>query len=278
MRNNLPPPDASHAEEREGMRPPTGSERLEEKPFIEHLEDLRRTIIWLLCAFGCAFLISIPLTLKGYTLDLLKRPLMLVIQREGGPQMATLLPTLSPAGGIAVAMRVSAETALVISLPVIIYILGIFILPALTKRERRYFGPILGGGTLMFYAGMAFCYFTTLPWTIRFFWSFNRLLGIGNLWTINEYVAFVSRMLIAFGLVFEFPLIVLLLVRMGVLNYRLLSEKRRYVIVLAFILAAVLTPGPDVVSQIVMAVPLLLLYELCVWGARLMEKRRARLR
>ncbi|MEJ2746040.1 MAG: twin-arginine translocase subunit TatC, partial [bacterium] len=113
----------------------------------------------------------------------------------------------------------------------------------------------------------------TLPWTIRFFGGFNRLLGIGNLWTINEYVAFVSRMLIAFGLVFEFPLVVLLLVRMGVLDYRLLSEKRRYVIVLAFVLAAVLTPGPDAVSQIVMAVPLLLLYEICVWGARFMERR-----
>lgn len=262
------------------MRPPAGAEKSEEKPFIEHLEDLRRTIIKLLCAFGCAFLISIPLTLRGYTLDLLKRPLMLVIRGEGGAQArlptggqaAALLPTLSPAGGIAVAMRVSVETALVISLPVLLYILGIFILPALTKKERRYFGPLLGGGTLMFYAGMAFCYFTALPWTVRFFWSFNRLLGIGNLWTINEYVAFVSRMLIAFGLVFEFPLVILLLVRMGILNYRLLSEKRRYVIVLAFVLAAIMTPGPDAVSQIIMAVPLILLYEICVWGAWLMEK------
>ena len=254
------------------MSPASSAEKLEEKPFIEHLEDLRRTIIKLLCAFGCAFLISVPLTLRGYILDFLKRPLMLVIHREGGGQAAALLPTLSPAGGIAVAMRVSAEAALVISLPVLFYILGIFILPALTRKERRYFGPLLGGGTLMFYAGMAFCYFTTLPWTIRFFWSFNRLLGIGNLWTINEYVTFVSRMLIAFGLVFEFPLIILLLVGMGVLNYRLLSEKRRYVIVLVFILAAVMTPGPDAVSQIIMAILLLLLYEICVWGAWLMER------
>lgn len=273
MRKNRLPPDAARAEDHEEIRPPAAVERLEEKPFIEHLEDLRRTIIKLLGAFGCALLIAIPLTIKGYTLDLLKRPLMLVIQREGGAQAAALLPTLSPAGGIAVAMRVSAETALVMSLPVLLYFLGGFILPALTRKERRYFGPLLGGGALMFYAGMAFCYFTTLPWTIRFFWSFNRLLGIGNLWTINEYVVFVSRMLLAFGLVFEFPLVVLLLVGMGVLNYRLLSEKRSYVIVLAFVLAAVLTPGPDAVSQVVMAIPLVLLYEICVWGAWLMERR-----
>jgi len=255
------------------MSAPGQAERLEEKPFLEHLEDLRRTIIKALCAFGCAFLVSIPLTLRGYTLDLLKRPLMRAICREGGnPVQAALLPTLSPAGGIAVAMKVSAETALVISLPVILYLIGVFILPALTQKERRYFGPVLGGGTLMFYGGMAFCYFTTLPWTIQFFWSFNRLMGIGNLWTINEYVTFVSRMLIAFGLVFEFPLVVLSLVRAGVLGYRVLSEKRRYAIVFIFVLAAVMTPGPDVVSQIVMALPLLLLYEICVWGARLMER------
>ena len=276
MRKNHRPPDQALAGKREEMHAPAQAEKLEEKPFLEHLEDLRRTIIKALCAFGCAFLVSVPLTIRGYTLGLLKRPLMLVIGRQGGsPAAAAILPTLSPAGGIAVAMKVSAETALVISLPILLYFIGIFVLPALTQRERRYFGPALGGGTLMFYAGMAFCYFTTLPWTIQFFWSFNNLMGIGNLWTINEYVTLVSRMLIAFGLVFEFPLVVLFLVRAGILSYRVLSEKRRYAIVLIFILAAVMTPGPDVVSQVVMALPLLLLYEICVWGAKLIERREA---
>ncbi len=230
-------------------------------------------IIKALCAFGSAFVVSIPLTLRGYTLDLLKRPLMRIVRREGGDSAAAVwLPTLSPAGGVAVAMKVSAETALIISLPIILYLVGVFILPALTQKERRFFCPVLCSGALMFYAGMTFCYFTTLPWTIQFFWSFNALMGIGNLWTINEYVTFVSRMLIAFGLVFEFPLVALSLVKAGVLSYRALSEKRRYAIVLIFILAAVMTPGPDVVSQIVMALPLLLLYEICVWGAKLIER------
>lgn len=273
MRKNHQPPDAALAGKRDGMHAAAQAEKPEEKPFLEHLEDLRRTIIKALCACGCAFLIALPLTLRGYTLGLLKRPLMLVIDRDGSsPAAAAILPTLSPAGGISVAMKVSAEAALVISLPILLYLVGIFVLPALTKKERRYFGPVLCGGTLMFYAGMAFCYFTTLPWTIQFFWGFNRLMGIGNLWTINEYVTFVSRMLIAFGLVFEFPLVILFLVRAGILSYRVLSEKRRYAIVLIFILAAVMTPGPDVVSQIAMALPLLLLYEICVWGAKLIER------
>ena len=88
--------------------------------------------------------------------------------------------------------------------------------------------------------------------------------------TINEYIKFAGRLLIAFGLIFELPLIILFLVRIGVLNYQILSQKRRYAIVIVFVAAAILTP-PDVITQLMMAIPLLVLYELCVWGARLMS-------
>jgi len=98
-------------------------------------------------------------------------------------------------------------------------------------------------------------------------------MGVENLWTINEYIKFTGRLLIAFGLIFELPLVILFLVKIGVLNYQILSQKRRYAIVIAFIMAALLTP-PDVITQLMMAVPLVLLYELCVFGARLMECRR----
>ena len=99
------------------------------------------------------------------------------------------------------------------------------------------------------------------------------MMGIENLWTINEYVAFASRLLLAFGLVFEFPLVVLILVKAGILSRQSLSGKRGYAIVIIFVLAAVLTPGPDAVTQCLMAAPLLLLYEACIWGARLIERR-----
>lgn len=256
MKSDRPPPDAA---------PASGTV---EKPFLDHLDDLRRTVLKALLAYGCVFLLCIPLTLKGYTVGLLKRPLLRAT--AGGAPAA--LPTLTPGGGFAVAMKVSIESAIVLSLPLLLYIIGGFVFPALTKRESGYFAPALVCGAALFYAGMTFCYFTTLPWALRFFWNFNRLMGIDNLWTINEYVAFVSRTLIAFGLVFEFPLVVLFLVKVGILSRRVLSQNRGYAIVLIFVLAAVLTPGPDAVTQCLMAAPLVLLYEACVWGAWMIER------
>jgi sec-independent protein translocase protein TatC len=227
----------------------------------------------MLLALGAAFAFCFPLTLKGYTITMLKRPLLGALRRAGGnPALEGMLPTLYPAGGFAVAMKVAAECAVVVALPFLIYFAGVFVLPALTRRERTYFAPALIAGAVLFYAGMAFCYLTTLPWALRFFWEFNRLMGIDNLWTINEYITFTSRLLIAFGIVFELPMVILFLVRVGILDHRILSEKRRYAIVLVFVVAAVMTPGPDVVSQVIMALPLLLLYELCVWAAKLMER------
>lgn len=245
--------------------------RLEEKPFLEHLEDLRRTLIRVLLTFGCAFLFCLPLTIKGWTVALLKRPLVIALSRMlEGDSAALLLPTLAPAGGVAVAIKISFEAALVVSFPILLYLVGNFVFPALTRRERRYFTPALAGGAILFYTGMALCYFVTLPWALQFFWNFNELMGIHNLWTINEYVRFASRLLLAFGLVFELPLVILSLVKIGILDYKILREKRRYAIIIAFVAAAILTP-PDAVTQIMMALPLLLLYEICVWGARFMR-------
>lgn len=250
----------------------TLKDRLEEKPFLEHLEDLRRAIIKALLVFGGAFVLCIPLTVRGFTIGLLKRPLLLALMRAQRDTISgSLLPTLSPAGGFAVAMKVSLGCALVLSFPVLLYLAGDFLLPALTKKERRYFSPALVAGAVLFYAGMALCYFVTMPWALQFFWKFNDVMGIENLWTINEYVKFTTRLLIAFGVVFEMPLVILFLVKIGVVDHGVLRRNRRYAIVIAFVVAAVLTP-PDIVTQLIMAVPLVLLYELCVWGARMMEK------
>ena len=257
MKSDPPRPDASP------------SPAPEEKPFLDHLEDLRRTLLQALCAFSAAFVLCVPLTLRGWTVGVLKRPLARAT--AGGAPAA--LPTLTPGGGFAVAMRVSLEGALLLSLPLLLLIGGGFVFPALTRRERGCVTPALAAGAALFYAGMTFCYFTALPWALGFFWGFNRMMGIENLWTINEYVAFASRLLMAFGLVFEFPLVVLILVKAGILSRQDLSEKRGYAIVGVFVLAAVLTPGPDAVTQCLMAAPLLLLYEACVWGARLIERR-----
>ena len=260
MRRKIPAPEERSAE------------RLEEKPFLDHLEDLRRTLIKALLVFGGAFLLAVPLTVRGYTLRVLKRPLVIALSRIGGSEAGSAaLPTLSPAGGFSVAMKVSLGCALVISFPLMLYFAGSFVLPALTRRERRYFTPTLAGGTALFYAGMALCYLVTLPWAIQFFWKFNALMGIGNLWTINEYTKFAARLLIAFGVIFELPMVVLFLVKIGVVDYRMLRSARRYAILCIFVVAAILTP-PDAVTQVMMAIPLLILYEICVWGAKFIGK------
>jgi sec-independent protein translocase protein TatC len=177
------------------------------------------------------------------------------------------LINLGPAGGFVVAFQVAIYGGALLASPFIFYFVAAFIFPALKLRERKYIyrGLAFGGG--LFLTGVAFCYFILMPVALAAAQMYSHWLGFGAFqWRAEDYISFVCKFLLGMGLGFELPVVVLTLVKIGVLDYRTLSGARRYVIIINLILGAVLTT-PEPITQIVMFVPLQVLYEITVWIA-----------
>jgi len=195
-------------------------------------------------------------------------------------RMKVDLINLSPAGGFVVAFQVAIYGGALLAAPFIFYFIAAFVFPALKIRERKhvYRGLVIGVG--LFLTGVAFCYFALMPVALAAAQMYSHWLGLGALqWRAEEYISFVCKFLLGMGLGFELPVVILTLVKIGVLDYHLLSRGRRYMIVINLVLGAVLTT-PEVLTQILMFVPLQLLYEITVWIAwywnRRDQKRAAR--
>ncbi|HTV76095.1 MAG TPA: twin-arginine translocase subunit TatC [Candidatus Baltobacteraceae bacterium] len=182
-------------------------------------------------------------------------------------RMNVELVNLSPAGGFVVAFQVALYGGFVLASPFVFYFIAAFVFPALRIRERThiYRGLVIGVG--LFLIGVSFCYFILMPVALAAAQMYSNWLGLGAFqWRAEDYISFVCKFMLGMGLGFELPVVVLTLVKIGVLDYRTLSKARRYMIVINLILGAVLTT-PEPITQIVMFVPLQLLYEITVWIA-----------
>jgi sec-independent protein translocase protein TatC len=208
--------------------------------------------------------------------------LLLALQVQPEARSKQRLPiqiiNLSPAGSFIVATKVAFYAGLVLAAPFILYFIADFVFPALRFRERKYVyrGLFFGGG--LFMAGISFCYFVLLPVALSASVQYAEWLGFSAYqWRAEDYIGFVCKFMLGMGLGFELPVVVLTLVKIGLLNYQTLSGARRYVIVIVFILGAVLTT-PEVITQVLMAIPLWILYELTVliaWYWERQEKKQA---
>jgi sec-independent protein translocase protein TatC len=239
------------------------------KPFVEHLEDLRWMLVKMLVA------LSVTVVLCFF----LARPLLAVIKwplERIGQDPETFLRTLQVAGGFNLAMELALYAGVILACPLLLYFLAQFILPGLTAREKRLLAPAFSAGVGLFLAGTALAYFVVIPAGLRFFIEYNKYLGIRSEWTIDNYVSFVSHMTLAFGLCFELPLVVLVLAKLGIVSHKFLRDKRSYVIVLIFIVAGIITPTTDMLNQTLLALPMCLLYEACIWIAWWMERKKVR--
>lgn len=219
--------------------------------FIAHLIELRkrlvRSAIVLLLAFICLF----PWSSKLYAL--LAQPLLAKLPK-GGQMIATDVTT-----PFFVPLKVALMAAFLIALPFILYQVWRFIAPGLYAHEKRLVAPLIFASTLLFFCGMAFAYFVVFPVVFGFITA-SAPIGVAVMTDIDKYLSFVLTMFMAFGITFQVPVAVVLLVRMGVVSVAKLREIRPYVVVGAFVVGAIFTP-PDVVSQLMLAVPLWLLYE-----------------
>ena len=185
----------------------------------------------------------------------------------GAQRMDIELINLSPAGGFIVAFQVGLYGGAVLASPFIFYFIASFVFPALKLRERKHVYRGLAIGLGLFLTGVAFCYFVLMPVALAAAQMYSNWLGLGAMqWRAEDYISFVCKFMLGMGLGFELPVVILTLVKIGVLDYRMLSKARRYMIVINLILGAVLTT-PEPITQIVMFVPLQFLYEITVWIA-----------
>lgn len=230
--------------------------------FISHLVELRGRLMRALLAVLAVFLCLLPWASNIY--DLLARPMMKALP-PGTRMIATgvITPFMVP-------IKVTLLVALVAALPVVLYQAWAFVAPGLYRHEKRFALPLVIGSTLLFMLGMAFCYFFVFGTVFSFIAKFapSSIMPAPD---IEQYFSFVMTMFLAFGTTFEVPVVVLLLVRFSVVSLDKLKEMRPYAIVGAFIIAAVVTP-PDVTSQVLLAVPMCLLYEFGLLLARFAVK------
>lgn len=248
---------------------PNSADDLEEaKPFLEHLADLRRTLIRSLVAMAVGLAVAFPLAPR--ILRWLQRPLQAVTDDP-----TKFLRSLEVGGAFHILMTVSFWSGLLLSLPLVLVFIGQFVFPGLRRAERRIAVEAAGLGALLFAFGVALGYRLTLPATLAIMFGMHQWMGIAPEWTITSYVTFSVQTLIAFGLAFELPVVLLVLARLGLVSHRVLRAGRPWAVVIALIVGALLTP-PDVASQLLMAVPLILLYELCVLATWVAERRQRR--
>lgn len=236
-------------------------------PLTAHLEELRWRIVKATIAIAIAFVGCYVFSERVF--ELLTRPLVAL----GDTQLQLIGTGVTEA--FFTRLKVSFIAAVFVASPALFYQAWGFIEPGLVEQERRTAIPFVVAATIFFVSGAAFCYVVVFPVGYRFFLEEYANIGVAPQIRISEYLSFASRMLLAFGLTFEMPVVTFFLARLGVVDHRTLMRWARYAVVGVFIVAAVLTPGPDIASQLLMAAPLMILYVLSIGVAFVFRRRPA---
>lgn len=237
----------------------------EKMPFTSHLEELRTRIIRIAIAAAIGF--GVCWYFKEWLFQIITRPLYQVL-----PPNSFMIYTSLPEAFFNY-MKISFYASLFLTSPYILYQLWKFVSPGLYKTEKKYVIPFVISSTILFICGILFGYYLALPPAFSFFVEFSSDF-LKPMFSLREYLSLSLKLLLAFGISFELPVVIFFLAKIGVVSSKMLSRNRRYAILIIFIAAAILTPSPDAITQIVMAVPLMGLYEIGIIVAKLAEKKR----
>lgn len=222
---------------------------------LEHLEEMRQRLTKTVIGVAITTIVSFIFT----------RQLLLILKQPAGD--ITFITT-GPTEGFSTYFKVAFYSGLALATPVILYQAVMFLTPGLTKHERRYVRYLLPGALFCFVLGVVFAYYVALPPALRFLIPFIQEIATPQI-KIGEYISFVMTLIFGIGAVFETPIVIFFLAKLHIVNYKMLSKNRKYALLGAFVVAAIITPTPDPVTQSLVAIPLLLLYEAGIWLARI---------
>lgn len=247
---------------------------------IEHLSELRKRIIICLITLALAFIFTFSYSEHIFKLLLfplnytprisLKEGLVFVSDQK---LHNTKLVFLGPAEAFWMNMKIALVTGFVLTIPVIFYQIWKFVSPGLYQHEKKYIVPFVLTATGLFLMGVVFCYFIVLPFAMGFLLNYKVGDFLMPMLSVGLYVDFLLKFLLGFGFVFELPILIVITTRMGLITTETLRKYRRLAIVLAFVLAGIITPTPDAFNQTLMAVPMIILYEVGIWVSVFINRR-----
>ncbi len=243
----------------------------EEKPFLDHLEDLRSMLVRMAVTLVVATIVAF--TFYKELFNILLYPMVLAGFAPNIEEARKLLINIDIAGPFMMAVNVSLIAAVIASFPLLLIFLLQFILPGLKHKEKKLLFPAIGIGTGLFLGGCSFAYWQVLPRALIFFSDFAGSVGAKQTWTLDNYVTFTTRFILVFGIAFELPIIVMALVKLDFLNFKIMKATWRHALIAITLFAAVITPTPDILTLMMMSGPLYVLYAICVVLAYFMEKK-----
>jgi sec-independent protein translocase protein TatC len=237
----------------------------EKMPFTFHLDELRKRLIRILIVVGVGFVAC--WYLREWLFQVITAPLVRVL-----PQNTHMIYTSLPEAFFNY-MKISFYASLFLTSPFTLYQLWKFVSPGLYPKEKKYVVPFVVSSTLLFVGGVLFGYYLALPPAYSFFLEFSSDF-LKPMFSLKEYLSLSLKLLLAFGISFELPVFIFFMAKIGIVSSKTLAKQRRYAILVIFVAAAILTPSPDAITQIIMAVPLMILYEFSIFIAKFAEKKR----
>ncbi len=242
--------------------------RDEAKPFLDHLEDLRGTLVKMLVALAVAM--TVGFLFQARIVEIIERPLL-----EIDPSR-TALTNFGVADPLTIAIELAFYSGLVMAFPFLVLFLAEFVLPALTPKEKKMLYPAAASSLGLFLGGVLFAYFVVLPPTLKYFFDYSMSLNWKPQWSVREYFSFTTQFVLSFGFAFQLPLAVLLLVKLEILTFETLCRTRAFAVVAIIALAAIITPTSDILTLVLMAGPMYVLYEGCILMAWMIERARVK--
>ncbi len=249
-------------------------------PLTEHLGELRNRIVVSLIVVAVAF--GVCFNYSEYIFNLLTSPLHYTLKFSIDNPYISFVPSnkpginlvfLAPAEALWMHMKIAFISALIISSPLIFFEIWRFIAPGLLDKEKKYALPFIVTTSFLFLIGALFCFIIILPFAMNFLLNY-KTENLQPMISVEKYMDFCLKFILAFGAIFELPVILVFLTRMGIVSHEFLSKNRKYAVLIAFIVAAVLTPTPDAFNQTLMAVPIIILYETGIWASRIFNKKK----
>lgn len=237
------------------------------KPFLDHLEDLRWTVLKM--AFSIIGGMIIAFYFSKRLIHIIEAPLAAI-----DPKLVGRLQVFGVAEGFMITLKLAFYSGIVLSFPLLLFFAAEFVLPALSRKEKKLLIPAIGGGFALFGFGVLASYYYVLPHTLKFFFAYNIDMGFENNWRAGEYFSIVTHLTLACGLLCELPVAVLALSAIGMVSFKLLSTTRPYAMTLIMILVAVVSPTPDPFTFLALSIPGIAIYEVCIWLVWLIEKRK----